>query len=211
MVTMTTMFPNISLVVILILTTDCPSASPHFWRAVKMIIILLIGLQVHQTLINSLTKKLQIICFFMWYMLWCVLQKKVWFRKRDLRLNIHFLYQCHMRFTTVLIPLGDRKQSWVYSILWKKWIWSQIMTNSFTPSSQRLILDPFFTRRVSSEHSDTKMAFFRNTNQGEINFVCNPSLSQQHTLTRSGNWCYLPCIATDIKGPLNGLLGGTMN
>ncbi len=69
------------------------------------------------------------------------------------------------------------------------------MTNSFTPSSPRYRLDSFFTRHVSSEHSDTKMSFFR-----QINFVGDLSLSQQHTLARSGNRCFPPCFTTDING-----------
>ncbi len=103
-------------------------------------------------------------------------------RKRDVSLTVHFLYQCHMVFHLSPAPLGDRKQSWVHSFLWEKWMWSQIMNNSFTSSSPRYILDPFFTRHMSSEHSDTKMTFFRHTNQEKINSVGDLSLSQHHTL-----------------------------
>ncbi len=71
--------------------------------------------------------------------------------------------------------------------------------------------DPFFTRHVSSKHFETKMAFFRHTNQEKINFVRDLSLSQQHIVVRSGNWCFLPCFTTDINGHLNGLVGETMN
>ncbi len=68
------------------------------------------------------------------------------------------------------------------------------MTNYFTLSSPWYILDTFFTRHISSEHSDTKMAFFTHTNQEKINFVRDLSLSQQHTLGRPGNRCFLPCF-----------------
>ncbi len=78
-------------------------------------------------------------------------------------------------------PLGDRKESWVHSFLWEKWKWSQIMINFLTTSSPRHIMHPFFTRHVSSEHSDTKMAFFRHTIQEKINFVRDPSVSQQYS------------------------------
>ncbi len=96
----------------------------------------------------------------------------------------------------------DRKQPWVHSFLWEKWMQSQMMTSSFTPLSPR---------HISSEHSDTKMAFFRHTNQEKINFVWDLSLSQQHILARSGNRCFLSCFPTDINGHLNGLKGETMN
>ncbi len=57
------------------------------------------------------------------------------------------------------------------------------MTNSFAPSSPRYTLDSIFTRHVSSEHSDTKVALFRHANQEKIN----------------------------INGHLNGLIIETMN
>ncbi len=85
------------------------------------------------------------------------------------------------------------------------------MTNSFTPSSPRYILDPFFTRHVSSEHFDTKITFFSHTNQEEINFVRDLSLSQQHTLARSGSHGFPSCFTTDLNRHLNGLIGETMN
>ncbi len=132
-------------------------------------------------------------------------------RRRDVSLNIYFLKQCHMVFHHGPAPLGDRKQSWVHSFLWEKWAWSHIMTNSFTPLSLRSILDPFYARRISSEHSDTKMAFFWHTNQEKINFVPDTSLSQWHTLTKFGNRFFPPCFTTDINGHLNGLIGETMN
>ncbi len=37
------------------------------------------------------------------------------------------------------------------------------MTGSFTPSSPSYILDPLFTKHISSKHFDTKMAFFTYT------------------------------------------------
>ncbi len=96
---------------------------------------------------------------------------------RDLSLSVHFLYQCDMVLSHGPAPLGDRKQSWVHSFLREKWTCSQIMTNSFAPSSPKYILGPFFTRYISSEHSDNRMAFFRHTFQEKVNFV----LSQHHT------------------------------
>ncbi len=45
-------------------------------------------------------------------------------------------------------------------------------------------MDQFFTRHIFSEHSDTKMAFFRHTYQEKINFVQDLSLPQQHILAR---------------------------
>ncbi len=72
-------------------------------------------------------------------------------------------------------------------------------------------IGPIFHRHLSSEHSDTKMAFFRHTNQEKINFVPDLSLSQQHVLMRSVNRCFPPCFTTDINGHLNGLTGETMN
>ncbi len=99
-------------------------------------------------------------------------------------------------------PLGDRKQFWVHSFLWEKWMWSQIMINSFTPLSPRHILDPFFTRHISSEHSDTEMTFFRHTNQEKNYFVPDLSLSQQHILVRFGKRCFPPCFTMDINGHL---------
>ncbi len=107
-------------------------------------------------------------------------------------------------------PLGDRKLSWVHSFLWEKWTWSQIMTNSFAPSPPRYILDPFFTRHISSEHSGTKMASFRHTHQEEVNFVRHVSVSATHS-RRTENWCLPPCFEMDINNHLNGLMGETMN
>ncbi len=130
-------------------------------------------------------------------------------RKRDVSLNIHFLYQCHMVFCHGPAPFRDLRQSLVHSFLWEKWTWSQIIISSFAPLSPRYILDTFFTRHISFEHSDVKMAFFRHTNQEKINFVHSLSLSQQHILRRSGDWCFLPRFATDINGHLNGLIGKT--
>ncbi len=85
------------------------------------------------------------------------------------------------------------------------------MTNSFAPSSPRYILNPFYTRHIALERSDIKMVFFRHTNREKINFVRDLSLSQQHTLMRFGNRCFLPCLTTDINRHLNGLIGETMN
>ncbi len=79
-------------------------------------------------------------------------------------------------------PLGDRKQSWVSSFLRQKWTWSQIMINSFTPLLPRYILDPFFSRHISSEHSDTKMSFFRHKS-GE-NQLCSRPVSVSATHSR---------------------------
>ncbi len=58
-------------------------------------------------------------------------------------------------------------ESWVHSFLWEEQMWSQIMTKSFAPSSQRYILDPFFTRHKSAEHSDTKSSIFQTHKSGE--------------------------------------------
>ncbi len=90
-------------------------------------------------------------------------------------------------------------------ILTEKWTWSQIMINSFAP------LSPFFTRHISSEHSDTKMSFYRDTNQAKINFVRDLSLSQLHILTGFGNRCSPPCFKMDTNGHLNSLTGEIMN
>ncbi len=80
---------------------------------------------------------------------------------------------------------------------------SQSVTNSFASLSPRHSLDPFVTKHISSKRSNSKMAFFRCTNQENINFVRDLSLSQQHTLASSGNRCLAPCFATDINGRLN--------
>ncbi len=85
------------------------------------------------------------------------------------------------------------------------------MTNSFALLSPRYIFDPFFTRHKSSKHCDTKIEFYRHTYQEKINFVRDLSLSQQHTVVRSWNRCFLPCFAMDINGHLNGLIVETMN
>ncbi len=69
---------------------------------------------------------------------------------------------------------------------------------------------PFFTRHISSGHSDTKMLLFRHTNQKKINFVRDLSLSQQHILARFGNRCFPPCFTTDRNRHLNDLIGETM-
>ncbi len=82
---------------------------------------------------------------------------------------------------------------------------------SFAPSSPKYILDTFFIRHISSEHSDTKMAFFSRINQEKMNFVRHMSLSQQHILLRFGNRRFPPCFTTDINRHLNGLIGETMN
>ncbi len=88
-------------------------------------------------------------------------------------------------------PFKSYKQSWVHLFLWKKWTWSQIMTNSFAPSSPRYRLDTFFTRHISSEHSDIKMSFFRLTNQEKMNFV-ETCLCLSNTLS----WD----VGTELKG-----------
>ncbi len=98
-------------------------------------------------------------------------------RKRDVSLTVHLLYQCHMAFATAP-PLEETTQSLVHSFLREKLMWSQILTNSFAPSSTRYTLDPFSSRHISSEHSDIKIPFFRHTNQEKINFVPDLSLSQ---------------------------------
>ncbi len=48
----------------------------------------------------------------------------------------------------------------------------------FRPIVTKIHVGPIFHRHISSEHSDTKMSFFRLTNQEEINFVPDLSLSQ---------------------------------
>ncbi len=85
------------------------------------------------------------------------------------------------------------------------------MITDYAQSTPRYILHPSFTRLVSSEHSDTKMSFFRHTNQEKMNFVPDLSLSQWHTLMRFGNRCFPSCFTMDINGHLNGLIGETMN
>ncbi len=46
---------------------------------------------------------------------------------------------------------------------------------------------------------DTNMAFFKETYEEKINFVRDLSLSQRHTLRRSGNRCIPPCFATQTS------------
>ncbi len=84
----------------------------------------------------------------------------------------------------------------VPSFLQEEWTWSHIMTNSFASLSPRYRLDPFFTRHVSSKHSNTTMAFFQTRKSEEINFVRNLSLSPQHIFARFGNRCFPPCFTT---------------
>ncbi len=105
-------------------------------------------------------------------------------------------------------PLGDRKQFWVHSFLWENWKWSQIMTNSFPP--QKNILDPFFTRHIFQMFW-LKNVIFQTHKSGEINFVWDLSLSQQHIFARFGNWHFLLCFTTNINRHLNGHIGETMN
>ncbi len=70
-------------------------------------------------------------------------------------------------------------------------------------------IGPIFHKTHIFEHSDTKMAFFRHTNQEKFNFIWD--LSQQHKPVRSGNRCLLLCFTMDINEHLNGLIGETMN
>ncbi len=90
-------------------------------------------------------------------------------RTRDFPLTVHFLYQCHMCYIKAP-PLLQTRCSFE-SIHSLKRTRSQIATNSFAPLSPRYVLGPFFTRHISSEHSDTKMSFFRHTNPEKIKFV----------------------------------------
>ncbi len=123
------------------------------------------------------------------------LQIKRWLRNRDGPLNLHFLCQCQVVCRHSPAPLGDRKQSWVHSFLQEKWAWSQIVTNSFAPSSQRYILGSFFTRHISSEHSDMKTTFFRHKS-GE-NWLCSRPVSVSATRSRE---IWAPVFFDKVQG-----------
>ncbi len=75
----------------------------------------------------------------------------------------------------------------------------------------KIHIGPIFHRHISLERSDTKMSIFRHTNQENMNFVQDLSLSQQYVLMRSVNRRFLLCFTTDINGHLNGLTGEIMN
>ncbi len=56
------------------------------------------------------------------------------------------------------------------------------MTTSFAPSLPTCILSMFFKRHISSEHCDTKVAFFKHANLQKVNFVSKPvSVSAKHS------------------------------
>ncbi len=136
------------------------------------------------------------------------LKPEMAYRKHDVSLNVHFLYQCHMVFAMVP-PLQETRSSLEFHSYGRNecdhrlWIISPHCHQHtyWTHFSQNTYPWNFLTHK---KHVFTEI-------KRKINFVGDLSLSQQHTLARSGNRCFLPCYATEINGHLNGLIGETMN
>lgn len=86
----------------------------------------------------------------------------------------HFQYLRHMGFAT-----DPCSRSWVDLFQWESWKWAQILTDSFNPIV--IFHKPHMSRTFWHLNG-----IFRQTNQGKMYFVQDLSLSQQHTLVRSG-------------------------
>ncbi len=89
------------------------------------------------------------------------------------------------------------------------------MTNSFTPSSPRYILDPFFTRHIPAEHSDTKFFqhFSDQQNRRKLTLF-ETTLCLSNTFLQDLGTAAFRLAAQHnihINGHLNGLIGETMN
>ncbi len=129
---------------------------------------------------------------------------------RDLSLTVHFLYQCHMGFA---MPPPQETGSSLESIhFYRKIERDHRLWPTLSPYRHQ---DTYWTHFSQDTYVPNiltqKCDFFRHKNQDEINFVRDLLLSQQHTLTRSGNPCFPSCATMDINKHLNSLIGETMN